>query len=110
MNTESMKEMLLDIFKRFQSLDVSATPTYYFTKELYKNLTSLGNRYAEMIVENVVVDLSGLGTDYEPNKEYLDKLAYVSAVSINQIWIAGKKISEGYAIKLMKGVSITLTP
>ena len=102
-------DTLLDTFKLLQSFDVSRTPTYYFTKELYKNLLSLGNSCAKQIVENVVIDFSGLGIDYEPNKEYLEELASVAAVSINRIWICGQEISEGYAIKLIKSVSITLT-
>lgn len=108
MNIEQMKLMILDVFKQSQSIDARKTPTFYFTKKLYTNLLSIGNVYTKEIVENIVVDLSGLGTDYEVHQEYLDELASVVASSLNQIWITGQEISEGYAIKLMRGVSIKI--
>jgi len=106
MNIESIKEMLIETFRSAQELDLEKTPTYYFTKELVNQLKSLGYRDAVKIVSGITIDLSGLGPDYNPHQEYLDKLSYVVAATINKVMVLGRKIGEEYAIKLVQQTKI----
>lgn len=93
-----------------------------FTKELQKHLEVLerearnnnnqagvrGFGIANKIASNLPVDISGLGMNYEDHQEFLDKLAYIAAPILFKIWLACEKISEAYAINVIKEIKITM--
>lgn len=121
MDLEQMKEFMIEAFRKFEEVDPEKSPNLYFTKELQKHLDVLEREarntglvsvrafsIANKIVSNLPVDISGLGMNYEDHQEFLDKLAYIAAPILFKIWLACEKISEAYAINVIKEIKITM--
>ncbi len=121
MDLEQMKEFMIETFRKFEEVDPEKSPHLYFTKELQKHLEVLEREtrntglvsvrafgIANKIVSNLPVDISGLGINYEDHKEFLDKLSYIATPILFKIWLACEKISETYAINVIKEIKITM--
>ena len=119
MNQEEMKSFILESFRNYAKIDPKEIPTLYFIKELQKNLKILereainqarvlGFDIASKIVSNIQVNLSGLSTNYEGHKEFLDELAQIVAPNFFEIWLSCEKVSEEYAINVIKEISIKI--
>lgn len=84
-NIDHAKEDFLNYYESISTVDYSKVPAHYFLTSL-KN--ELNNNYVDNpspnpvwadLVDNIPVNLNGLGLSYEPHKEFLDKLVLAIA-------------------------------
>jgi len=86
---EDMKQQMLDMFEQFKEIDFKSTPAFYFASKVSARL-HLHHHFsideAKKIAGGMDVDLSALGHDYKPHKEFLDSLSEGVAKTVGKMW------------------------